>query len=365
MADTTVSSNLTVEQWDDMFFAEYVRDNRFKRYMGTGMNRPIIVKEELTTKPGNAITIPLVTRLTNSAVTGNQRLSGNEESLGNYGHKIDVTHRRNAVLVTAEEEQKSPISLRNAAREMLKLWAMEDTRDLVIRALGSVAIADGSNIAYASADETTQKDVWLANNSDRVLFGAAKSNNSANDHSASLANIDNTTDKLDPDMISLAKRMAKTASPRITPIRTSEDEEWYVMFCPSVSFRDLKTNSTMTQANREAWNRYNGGMNGGTNPLFRDGDLVWDGVIIREVPEIGVLSGVGGSSIDVAPNYLCGVGAVGVAYASRWKSALKKEDDYGFEYGVGIAANYGVEKLFFNTKQYGVVTVYSAGVADS
>ena len=57
-------------------------------------------------------------------------------------------------------------------------------------------------MAYGTASEA-QKDAWLVDNADRVLFGAAKSNNSSNDHSASLANIDNTNDKLTPGAISL------------------------------------------------------------------------------------------------------------------------------------------------------------------
>jgi ribonuclease PH len=45
-----------------------------------------------------------------------------------------------------------------------------------------------------------------------VVFGAAKSNASSNDHSAALANCDTTADKLTPDAISLMKRMAKQAN---------------------------------------------------------------------------------------------------------------------------------------------------------
>ena len=104
-------------------------------------------------------------------------------------------------------------------------------RERVI-ALGSI-----NGVAYASASEA-QKDAWLVDNADRVLFGATKSNASSNDHSTSLANIDNTTDKLSPAMISLAKRIAQTASPKIRPIKTSEDEEWFVMFAGPQAFRD-------------------------------------------------------------------------------------------------------------------------------
>ena len=38
MALTTARTGLTPQQWDDKFFMEYVRDNRFKRYMGTDEN---------------------------------------------------------------------------------------------------------------------------------------------------------------------------------------------------------------------------------------------------------------------------------------------------------------------------------------
>lgn len=357
MADTAVNTNNVVQQWDDQFFMEYVRQNRFRRYMGTSMNSIFQVKEDLTTKSGNKITIPLVTRLTGDGVSGNEVLEGNEENLNNYGHGIDVTTYRNGVVVTVEEEQKTAIGIRNAAREALRMWGMEDTRDKIITALGAIATADGGNTAYASASEAN-KDTWLANNADRVLFGAAVSNNSSNDHSASLANIDNTNDKLDAAMVSLAKRRAKTADAHIRPFRTTEDEEWFVMFCNSLAFRDLKTDSTILQANREAWQR------GRNNPIFTDGDLLYDGVILREVPEIAVISGVGASGIDVAPNYMCGAQAVGVAWAKRWQSRTQTTD-YEFRFGVAIEGNYGVEKMFFNTKQHGVHTVYSAGVADS
>lgn len=360
MALTTARTGLTPQQWDDQFFAAYVRENRFKKYMGTDENSIIQLKEELTKKKGDAITFALVNELTGSGVTGNGTLEGNEEGLDSRSHALTVAPLRHAVAITDWDEQKSVIDLRNAGKTMLKMWAMTKMRDAIISALGSI-----NGVAYASASEA-QKDAWLADNSDRVLFGAAKSNNSSNDHSASLANIDNTNDKLTPEVISLAKRMAQTASPKIRPIRLSEDEEWFVMFCNSQAFRDLSQNATMTQANRDAR------MRGVDNPLFTGGALMWDGVIIREIPEIGVLSGVGNGGIDVAPNYLVGAQAVGIGWAQRTKSTTNTRD-YGFLHGVGISEIRGIQKLTFGSgsddtddlKDHGVCTVFTAGVADS
>lgn len=361
MATTTAQTGLTPQQWDSDFFKAYIRDNRFKRYMGTDENSIIQLKEDLTKKKGDKVTFALVNELTGAGVTGNGTLEGNEEGLDSRSHALTVAPLRHAVAISDWDEQKSTIDLRNASKMMLKMWAMAKMRDAVLTALGSF-----NGVAYATASEV-QKDAWLVDNADRVLFGAAKSNNSGNDHSASLLNVDSTADVLSPSIISLAKRIAQTASPRIRPIRLNEDEEWYVMFCGSRAFRDLSNHATMTQANRDALAR------GKDNPLFTGGSLLWDGVIIREVPEIAALANVGaGGTTDVDPCYLVGAQAIGCGWAQRTKSTTNVRD-YDFLHGVGVSEIRGVEKLLFGSgttdtadlKQHGVVTVYVSGVADA
>ncbi|ALS63619.1 DUF4043 family protein [Pandoraea apista] len=364
MAETTARAGLTPQQWDDQFFMEYVRDNRFKRYMGTDENSIIQLKDDLTRKSGDRVTFANVRKLKGQGVTGNQVLEGNEEELDSRSMAVTVNPLRNAVIVTDWDEQKSAIDLRNAGKMALKLWAMEKLRDATIAALYSI-----NGVPYASATEV-QKDAWLADNADRVLFGASVSNNTGNDHSASLANIDNTADKLSTDMISLAKRRAQLASPAIKPIRLNEDEEWFVMFANSLAFRDLGKDPAMVQANRDARAREGNSMN--SNPLFTGGSLVWDGVIIREIPEIPYLPGVGAGGIQVGANFLVGAQAVGVAWAQRTKSTTDVRD-YGYRTGVGVQEIRGVEKLLFgkgpddtaNLVQHGVHTVYAAAVADA
>jgi len=364
MAETTAQTGLTPQQWDDQFFMEYVRDSRFKRYMGTDENAIIQLKDDLTRKAGDRVTFANVRKLKGQGVTGNQVLEGNEEELDSRSMAVKVNPLRNAVIVTDWDEQKSAIDLRNAGKMALKLWAMERMRDDTIAALYSI-----NGVLYAQATEA-QKDAWLTDNADRVLFGAALGNNVGNDHSASLANIDNTADKLTTDLVSLAKRRAQLASPAVRPIRLNEDEEWYVMFANSLSFRDLSKDPAMQEANREARAREGNGMN--SNPLFTGGSLVWDGVIIREIPEIPYLAGVGAGGIQVGGSFLCGAQAIGVAWAQRTKSTTDVRD-YGYRSGVGVQEIRGVEKLLFgkgpndndDLVQHGVLTVYTAAVADA
>ena len=362
MADTNVATGLTVQQWDAKYFREYLGWNKFAKYMGTSENSIIQVKEDLTKKKGDSVTFALVNRLTGAGVTGSSTLEGNEEAMDSRSHKLTVDQLRNAVRVPVLDEQFSAISLRNAAKAVLQDWSMEQMRDDIVEALGSI-----NGVAYGTASEG-QKDTYITDNNDRVLFGDTVGNYSAGDHSASLLTLDNTDDKLDSGIISLAKRRAKLADPQIRPIRVREagDEEWYVLLCNSLCFRDLRADTVIQQADREARAR------GTNNPLFTGGDLLYDGVIIREIEQIAVDAGAGAGGIDLAPNYLVGAQAVGVGYAMRPNSVTEKFD-YDDKHGVAVREIRGIDKLQFGSgagdtddlKDNGVFTIWCAAVADS
>lgn len=361
MAETSAATGLTVQQWDDKFFVEHVQGNRFAGEMGKSENAVIQVKEDLGKKPGDSVTFALVNRLTGAGVENGATLEGNEESLDSRSHKLTIMERAHGVRSNRWEAQISAIDLRKAAKMALKTWSMEDTRDRVIEALGSI-----NGLAYGTASEAN-KDAWLVDNADRVLFGSAVGNNSGNDHSASLANIDNTADKLTSGAASLMKRLARTASPKIRPIMSERDARYYyVCYVPSLVFRDLKADSTITNAQRDV------GLRMQNEKLFKGGDIEWDGIIFKEIEDIAVISGAGATGIDVAPVYLCGAQAVGYGVAERWKSA-EELFDYERKKGCAIMEMGGFEKLTFGSgsadtddlKDNGIVTGYFAAVADA
>src|SRR5690242_16551240 len=113
MADSTVATGLTVQQWDDRFFTEDLTENRFPGEMGEDESNIIQVKENLMKKPGDSVTFALVNRLSQDAITGSNTLEGNEEDMASRSMKIQVTKRRNGVRVAEIDEQFSAISLRN------------------------------------------------------------------------------------------------------------------------------------------------------------------------------------------------------------------------------------------------------------
>lgn len=374
MATTTNLSGLELVKWQTKFWREYIRDSGFKPYMGEGPENIIHVANDLEgNMQGYEIRVPLVGRLQNPGVTGNTRLGGTEEKLDQYFQAVSWEYYRHAVELSKRDMERSAVQQMEVVRPLLKEWASELIRYQVIQSLHAMANGDPFETASAAT-----RNSWSALNQDRVLYGITRANYSAT-HATGLGAIDNTNDKLSTTMASLARFMARTANPHIRPFKTDTGgREYYVMFCHPLCFRDLKADTVMVSANREARAREGSAMD--NNPLFQDGDLIYDGIIFREIPEFFVprvgstatpsthLAGVGAGSIDVGVNFLCGTQAICYVNKQAPLPTEKKEDDYGFVKGRGIELAQGMSKMRWNNgagsnRDYGIVTVYAAAVA--
>jgi hypothetical protein len=336
---------------------------------------------------GEVMNIPLVTRLQGAGVaTGT--LVGFEDEIDDYGMRLWVEWCRNALVTKKSEQQKDSADTFGEAKPLLSDWLNEKTRDEIIAALHALpsesqpaADVRVNGILYNLAT-ATQRGQWQLDNADRVLFGASTANRVAaavaTDHAASLANVDTTNDKFTAPNVSLLRRIAMNANPRIRPYRTNDGYEHFVCFAGSNTFRDLKI--SLETVNKDARSREGRYANGHPdNPIYQSGDEMYDGVIIRMVPEISSfvtsvwtnLLTAGASSARVEPVFLCGQQAAAIAYGQMAKPTFRAEDDYGFIKGVGIEACFGVGKTYKKhpkagtaLKQWGVVTGYFASAAD-
>lgn len=369
MAEVALASASERQKWVTNYFAEYVRNSGFKPYMGRTNNSIIISKYEMTEEAGKSINIPLITRLKGTGVTGSQTLDGAEEELGNYNCNISLDWRRNAVRVPKSTSYKTELDLFGAAKDMLRTWEAEKLRDDVITAMLSL-VTTGDTTVTMSASSAANRNAFNAANTDRLLFGKLRSNYSAT-WATAVGNLDTTDDKCTVASMSLAKRIAKNADPHIRPYKTGDGREYFVAFHGSRTFRDLKADTTMTQANREARSREGNGMD--DNPIFQDGDLLYDGIIHREVPEIDdvaangtySMNAIGASSADVRPVFLCGAQAVGIAWGQEPTPRTDLTKDYSFRPGVAIEELLGVKKLCFNGVQQGMVSAFFCAASDS
>jgi hypothetical protein len=386
MATTTIQTNNKLIKFTQDINREWVRQNMFSPYMGEEVTS--IIRRRMELKAGGEVmNIPLVTRLTGAGVSTGP-LVGAEEAIDDYGYRIWIEWARNAVTTTKAESQKDSADIFGEAKPLLSDWLQEVTRDEIIAALMALpteaqpAAGVRVNGLLYNLATATQRGQWQSDNADRVLFGASTANRVAaavaTDHAASLVNVDTTADKFTAANLSLLKRIAMGANPRIRPYKVKSGYEYFVAFAGLNTFRDLKID--LQTVNKDARPRETLGENGApNNPLFQDGDQMYDGVIVRLVPEISTfvtntwtnLLTAGAASARVEPVFLCGQQAVALAYGQMAKPTFRKEDDYGFITGTGIEAAYGVGKIFKKhpkastpLKQWGVATGFFASAAD-
>jgi hypothetical protein len=385
MAQTVIQSNNKLVQYTKEINREFVRENMFSPYMGTSLTSIIRLKNELKSG-GEQMNIPLVTKLTNAAIASGT-LVGAEEKIDNYGMRVWLDWARNAVTSNKAEAQKDSADVFGEAKPLLSDWGKELQRDELLAAfmalpsesapaqLGTNAGQRVNGVLFEAASNT-ERTTWSLANIDRVLFGNVVANNVGSSFATDLAKVkDDATDNFLAASVSLLKRMAKAASPAIRPHRTEDGYEHFVAFAGLNAFRDLKaslaSNNLGGRPREDGWKK---------NPLFNDGDLYHDGVIIREVPEItGMVTDVwtslatgGISSKRVEPVFLCGQQAAVMAWGQMAKPTFRREDDYGFITGTGVEMAYGVSKMFkkhpstgSNLKQWGVVTGFFSAANDA
>lgn len=366
MAGTTVPADMTVEQWDDQYFEDFVNKDWWKKFSGSGADTMICVKEDLVDKPGNKVHVALVNELESEPLGENDLFEGNEKSIKLRDQAIEVHEYGLPLKFKHFEQKKTAISLRQAHKSSLETWNTKLHRDKVLHALtgfydsaglsyrfnpttGLVAQLGPGNPAWqASGASETVKDFWLSKNGDRALFGAALGNTVAGDMSASLANVDSTNDKFTPDALDLMKYMAEhpaAGKPKVRPMTPRgkiAESHGFVAFVDDLILRDIRANTAFQQANREARQR------GTDNPIFMGANYIWNNVAIYSIPELTPLKSVGASSIDVGRVMLCGAQAVGVAWGKRPWTVDKKIDFDRFS-GLAIMQWYEVDKLRWGT----------------
>jgi hypothetical protein len=388
MAMTTTAANNKLIKYRKEIYREYVRENLYSPYMGPSENAIIRVITDLNKggkMGGEQINIPLRARL-NAQGVGVGPLVGNEEQLDNQGTRFFVDWARHAVAVNNAEENKSSIDLFGEMKPALVDWGNEKQRDEIVDAfyaLPSQAAPAGlgSNLGQRvngilfDAATAAQRNTWITDNADRVLIGNGNTANLvAGNFAASMTNITSAM-TLSGALVNRMKRSAKKANPRIRPFKLKENgTEWFVLFVGQEQFRDAQNDTDIKTANQNSRAREQQGYL--KNPIFVDGDLLYNGVIIREIPEQSLrlpvfyaTAGSGGNT-QVAPAFLCGQGAQAWCWGLMPTPTFRKEDDYGFIRGVGVKMCYGIGKISKlnaagNFKEWGIFTAFLAAVGDN
>lgn len=352
MAETRTLPGFSPQKWDSDFNVEYFQNNPFAAYAGTGRTNPIVMMDDWKGQRGNVYNYAFVTNLDRGSIKGKQPLRGHEDTLGEWGDAISWTMRKKGVSVNEYDADLDQIDLRKAARATLRTWSDEDTKYEVIDRLQDVgALLDQPYTTASTADINT----WQANNADRIFYGGGRANYVSGAHATSLANVTSGGGRLTRSAVSMLKRLALTARPRISPMSVSktDNRRVFVAFVHPFVMRDIIADLNTNESQVRLKDKNEG--------LFLGGDREWDGVILHEVDDMPVYSGVGAAGIDVAPVWILGQEALGWTIKEQYRSRMQK-DDYDTVEGFGLIGKWGMKKMGYTKGDSGRTVLAQDGV---
>lgn len=247
-----------------------------------------------------------------------------------YDEDVAINQLRNAVRLTGRmDEKKNAYNMRVSAKDRLADWFAERIDREIVDKLCGKTTSTFSNTPTAAA-------------ATRSVFAGGQS---------SVGNI-TTAMKMDTKVLDKSKQVAILASPMIRPLKVNGKDKYVAILHP-YDANNLRQDPVWNQAQREA------NVRGETNPIFDGSFGEWNGIVVHE-HEYVFNTTDGSSSAKVSRNILCGqqAGVIAWGEAVRW---VEKSFDYGNSWGISCGAIFGCIKPLFNSLDYGVVTMFTAG----
>jgi len=416
-----VNDNLAVKIWAKKLFVEALKATMLDKFIGTGNDSAIQVKDDLSKSSGDKLTIGLRMQLSGDGVIGDSTLEGNEEALTTFTDSLYIDQLRHAVKVVGNmSQQRVNFDIRAEAQSgLVDWWADRLDVSYINQLAGNTYATSRTDLSVAQAAitglnstvgpytaETTGNigatAVQVPGTETRGIIPIAIDSMAnipatgnwttweaalVNEKTESTADANNGYFRL--SMLDAAVVKARTLATPIRPIKIN-GMEVYVAILHPYQVLDLRRN-----VNNGQWmDIQKSAMMGGqitNNPIFTGAVGMYNGVIIHEdarIPRAGSgtktdlaaseVAGDATTAVTTANKDICrgiflgaqagciafgrSYGLTGTNVKYKWTEVL---NDYENQLGVSAALVYGCKKTVFNSKDFGTLALSSVSTGEA
>ena len=347
-----------LQQFERKFWREYLENTGLKPYMGAGNNHVIQVNKR-NIQGGETVAIPLVQQLRGTA-KGTGILTGNETQMFADDFLTRPNWVRDGVTITKDQKHLSHIDLMMARKETLKDLAADYAYFRALESFTSVGTSTTRFDAVNSIPQTNpiavatnaEKSTWMDDNTDRVFFNLPNSGLRApGDFDLSVTNLQAAAQPSAAQVLDALKDEAQrrnldtgpTSRTAIRPIKVDMANRYrmFLVLVGTKTFNWIENDPTVVGFYQNA--ARNAPME---NRYFHDGDIMYKGMVIREIPEFDGFD----LASDIGNIYFCGAQSIVVSYGQNLRSTKRTETDYDFISGVGFEELYSYEKPLYADK---------------
>lgn len=362
MAQTIIGVNdsRAVKKWSGLLALDVARESYFSRkFMGdAGGFMPIQVVRDLEGAAGDKITFDLSMQLKMQPVEGDTPLTGKEEDLKFYSDDVLINQMRGGVNTGGRMTQKRTLhELRSVARTRQAEWWSRVFDELFFMYLSGMR---GTNADYIFPTSYAgfAGNAFNSPDSEHLLFPGSKSN-------ATIDANDKITLALIDKAVALSSMMGggTGGTPKIQPILINGEKHFVLVMNPWQAY-DLRTNSNTGQ-----WldiQKAAAAAEGRNSPIFKGGLGLYNNVVLHEHQAvIRFMAGAASpQTVECARALFLGVQATVIAFGSRgnglrfgWYEEMR---DNGNQVVISTHSIFGITKVQFNAKDFGVMAIDTA-----
>ena len=361
MATTTIGVNSpqAVKRWSTALAMDIEKASYFTRFTGEGMNNIIERKVELEEDAGDRVQFDLAMRLRGGMTYGDSLVEGTEEELRYYQDEVKIDQARKGSSAGGRMTRKRTLrDLRQNARELTGEYMAEwlDEGFFVYLSGDSTFGAINQDAKFTSG---FAGNAVTAPDADHIMYGGAATSK------ASLT----ATDKMSVALIERAAvktDMMNALNPdvvRMSPV-TAEGEKVFILLMSPFQQFDLRT-----ETGDLSWSKIQQAAmtsEGRASPVFKGGLGKIANVVLHTHSNVRRFSDYGaGSNVAAARALLLGRQAGVVAYGAAGNGTrmnwVEKKADADNLINIYAGMIVGFKKTTFNSKDFGVIAVDTAG----
>lgn len=354
--DFPVNHPLARKHWSDKLLREALQSTMALKFMGTGSDSIITVKDDTQKAKGDKVTIGLRTQLTGTGVSGDSTLEGNEEAMTFYNDSVLIDQLRHAVRIDGKmSEQRVPYNLRSECQTALSDWIADRIDTALFNQLAGNTVQtdnryNGSNTPVAP--DASHHLIWN---------DAAGAEHATGEESLTTSDVF-TLRHIDR-CIEIAQTLGRDGSGKV-PIRPVRYRggDYYVCFIHPAQMTSLRASTTTHNFMDLQRAMIEGGKEFADLPIATGAEFLYNQTFVHVSPRIPLgINSSGAQLTDVRRAIFCGAQAAAIAFGKGNAGARvdyqEESFDYGNQFGVAGGLIWGVKKTQFNSVDFGVITV--------
>lgn len=362
MGQTIIGVNdpMAVKKYSAFLAIDVARESYFSRkFMGpaTG-SMPIQIIKDLESTAGDKVSFDLSMQLKMQPVEGDTPLTGKEEDLKFYTDDVLINQMRGGVNTGGRMTQKRTIhQLREVARVRQSEWWSRVFDELFFMYLSGLR-GTNADFIFPSDYAGFAGNALNAPDSEHLLYPGTVGN-------ATITANGKITLGLVDKAVAMAAMMGGGAqgTPKIQPIMINGEKHFVLVMNPWQAY-DLRVNSGTGQ-----WldiQKSAAGAEGRKSPIFQGGLGMYNNVVLHE--HQAVIRFMAGANdpqdVECARSLFMGSQAAVLAFGSKGNGLrfgwYEEERDSGNQVVISTHSIFGISKVQFNAKDFGIMAIDTA-----